>query len=126
MADEYNSYVRFKTGGYQLVEGYETFEYVDQDVYSGYFRDDGWILLQLPEYTVIEYPPSSGTDVALIATVTPATGTAAIPDPQADVDPRKLTWKETALIFKLASTAEIARFWVRDIIGFSDSPPNEA
>lgn len=124
MANEYNAYVRFKTGGYEPVLGYETFEYADQDVYSGYYRDTGWILKQVPEYTVLEFPPGGGDEVALMATVTPATGTTAIPDEQADVDPRKLTWKETALIFKLASTAEIARFWVRDIIGFSDSPPN--
>jgi hypothetical protein len=120
----YTAYVKLRRGGYQEVTGYDSFTYADQDVYSGWYRDTGWVPLQLPEYAWVPYPDPPTTSYLNRPIMAPATGTSATPDEQAGVDPRLLTWKETRLSFLDASANVIAQFWVSQIIGWSDTAPN--
>lgn len=117
------SYVKFLRGGYQAVVGWDNTLYENQDVYSGFYRDTGFITQQLPEYEVVT---TDSVDTLNYAILTPATGSTAVPDEQSFTAPRALTWKETRLSFRSATNVVIAQFWVSQIMGWSDTAPNTA
>lgn len=122
-----NAYVKLRRGGYQEVVGYDNVLYEDQEVDSGWYRDLGWVPVQVPVYEVVT---TDGIDAYNVSRLTPATGSDSIPDNMAEAGgdataaPRQLTWQETRLSFRTAANVVIAQFWVINIMGYSDTAPN--
>jgi hypothetical protein len=114
-------YVKLRRGGYQQVDNFNNLLYDEQDVYSGWYRDTGWIPQQLSVYT---YSATPTDDVLNNSRITPATGNNATPDEQAGQAPRELTWKETRMNFRDSSNNILAQFLARDVVGWSDTAPN--
>lgn len=129
-----DAYVRLRRGGYQPALGFLSTAYDDQDVFSGFYRDDNWTQQLLPAYAWFTYNAGLGNvDVLSVAPISPATGGPAVPDPQAEAGgdataaPRSLTWKETRLTFWSGAAGTgtvVGQFWVKDIMGWSGEAPN--
>lgn len=117
----YNAYVLLRRGGYQPVLNYVTFAWDQHTFQSGFYRDTGWSPMQLPLHANETVGAATVLNQSLVV---PATGTAAIPDEMADVDPRQMSYTETRLSFYDIDGQIIAQFWFSQFIGWSESPPN--
>jgi hypothetical protein len=105
------------------VSSYDAHSYEDQSIYSGYYRNTGWMPNQLNLTELTTSPPVGiGTEVLTVTNQVPATGTTAVPDEQAHTPPRSLTWDETKLKFTLAGRV-VAEFWWKDIKSWSTKAP---
>lgn len=116
------AYVTFRGGkGYQKVASYDTYTFVNQGVYSGFFRNTGWVPNDPPIYEEITLAGALQPTLSVSPQV-PATGNDATPDEQAHVAPHPLTWDETKIRFTLAGRT-VAEFYWKYLKGVSNSPP---
>ncbi len=118
------AYVRYKSGGagFQRVSDFDTVAIDDQVVFSSTYRNLGWIINQLPLHTGIF--TVGLTEFRFFSTVAPATGSDNLPDDQAGVAPRPLSWTESKLQF-LDGADVVAEFLFQAVRGWSNLPPNE-
>jgi hypothetical protein len=104
------------------VSSYTTFEWDEQTVYSGYYRNTGWMpnIYSLTDITTAN--PDTGNTTLIQSLQMPATGTTTIPDEQQHIAPRALSWDETKIKF-LNGADLVAEFFWKDIISWSNKAP---
>lgn len=102
---------------------YDTFDYVHPAIYSGYYRDQGWMLNSYAIYTP-EIPNLNGLPgfQRLYSIQNAATGTTAEPDEQSHTPPRFLNWEETKIRFFKGADI-VAEFYWKNIKSWSNAAP---
>jgi hypothetical protein len=116
------AYITLKGGkGFMRVLSYDAYTFVNQGIYSGYFRNTGWKSNQAPLYEEITLAGAVAPTLSISPQV-PATGNDAVPDEQAHIPPRALTWDETKIRFTLAGRTVAEVYW-KYIKGVSNNPP---